>query len=159
MNHYPLKIFFFILSGLSILSGCDETYDLPPSVYSGIDLSYSNSLKTTSPVISVYGIGVTGADGKDSLLYDSISTKEISLPFSINDNSAFVLTIDSITDTLTIYHTNTLTEESIESGFYYKYEITSVNFTTNRIDSVAIQDSTVTSVWNENLEIYINDNN
>jgi len=159
MNHYPLKIFFIILAGLLILSGCDETYDLPPSVYSGIDLSYSDSLITTSPVISAYGLGVTGADGTDSLLYDSVSTKEISLPFSINDNSAFVLTIDSIIDTLTIYHINTLTEESIESGFYYEYEITSVNFTTNRIDSVAISDSTVTSFWNENLKIYINDNN
>jgi len=159
MNHCPLKIFFIILTGLSLLSGCDETYDLPPSVYSGINLSYSDSLKTISPVISVYGLGVTGADGKDSLLYDNISTKEISLPFSINNNSAFVLTIDSIIDTLTIYHINTLKEESIESGFYYEYEITSVNFTQNRIDSVAIPDSTVTSVWNENLEIYINDNN
>jgi len=153
MNHSHIKILFIILTGLSILNGCDETFELPPSVYSGINFAYSDSSKTTSPIISAYGLGI------DSLLVDSVSTKKISLPFSVNDNSAFVLTIDSIIDTLTIYHTNTLTEESIESGFYYEYKITSINFTTNRIDSVAIPDSTVTSIWNENLEIYINDNN
>jgi len=153
MNHSPLKIFFIILTVLSILNGCDETFDLPPSVYSGIDFSYSDSLITTSPTISVYGLGV------DSLIVDSVSTNEISVPFSINDSSTFILTIDSIIDTLTIHHINTLKEESIESGFYYEYEITSINYTINRIDSVAIPDSTVTSVWNENLEIYINNNN
>jgi len=158
MNHSPLKIFFIIVAAFSILNGCDETFDLPPSVYSGIKFSYSDSSKTTSPIISAYGLGVVGINGADSLLYDSVSTNEISVTFSLNDSSAFVFTIDSLTDTLTVYHTNTLIEESIESGFYYEYEITSINFTTNRIDSVAISDSTVTSVWNENLEIYINNN-
>lgn len=152
MNNSTLKIFFIILTAFSILYGCDETFDLPPSVYAGIYISYSDSDITSSPTISAYRLGI------DSLFIDSVSTNKISVPFSIDDSSTFIFTIDSIIDTLTIYHINTLKEESIESGFYYEYEITNINVTKNRIDSVAILDSTVTSTWNENLNIYINNN-
>ena len=152
MTNSTLKIFFIIFMAFSILNGCDETFDLPPSVYTGVDISYSDEDITSSPTVSAYGLGI------DSLFVDSVITNKISVPLSINDSSTFIFTIDSIIDTLTIHHINTLKEESIESGFYYEYEITSVNYTINRIDSVAIPDSTVTSTWNENLYIYINNN-
>ena len=154
MNRFPLKIYFLILIGLPLLFGCDETFDLPPYVYVGAEISYLNSTYSDSTFyFSLRRLGT------DSLLVDNTTSGELSFPLSTNDSSTYILTIDAIIDTMTVYHKNTLIEESIESGFYYEYEIISINFTKNRIDSIAIPDSTITSIWNENLEIYINNNN
>jgi hypothetical protein len=43
----------------------------------------------------------------------------------------------------------------METGFYYEYKLQSVRFTQNRIDSVEIIDSLVTTKWNENIKLYI----
>ena len=139
-----------IIAVILAVVGCEETFDSPPHVTAGVVFSYTSGAGDV-PQISVSGLGM------DSLLVRNERTEEISLPLSLAENSTFVLLIDSIADTLTIYHTNTLNYESVESGFYHDYTITDVKHTYNRIESTEILNDTVTTSWNENIELYLND--
>ncbi len=146
---YIKQILCFTAVLLTVIS-CEETYDTPPRPSAGIVFSYTSGADST-PVITAYGLDI------DSILVQEEETDEVSLPLSLADSSTFVLLIDSIADTLTIYHTNTLNYESIESGFYYDYMITGAKHTYNRIDSAEILNDTVTTSWNENIRLYLND--
>ena len=147
MKHLGKLIFVLFL-----LAGCEDTFDSPPQSLVGVAISTIDTTSTAGTdtlLLTVYGVG------QDSLLEDSSEVTKVSLPLTTANQSSFIFTFNSITDTLTIHHENTLMAEDAESGFYYEYRITGVDYTKNRIDSVSIPDSTVTTTWNENIQIYI----
>jgi len=77
------------------------------------------------------------------------------LPMTIKDTTRFIIWLDSKSDSITFVHETTRKYDSMETGFYYEYKLQSVRFTQNRIDSVEIIDSLVTTKWNENIKLYI----
>ncbi len=102
-----------------------------------------------SPSITLLGVGL------DSLLFREESMFDVLLPLTIKDTTRYIIWVDSKSDSITFVHETTQKYASMESGFYYEYKLRSVIFTHNRIDSIKIVDSLVTTKWNENIKLYI----
>jgi hypothetical protein len=139
-----------ILLLLVLAIACNESFDAPPKALLEVSLVNVDTLDTSSPLITVYGVGL------DSIWIDSIETNTFRLQLGTELSSSFVLLLDSIADTLTIFHENELIFESAESGFYYQYKIQDIEHTFYRIDDYEITDSLVTKNWHENIQLYIN---
>lgn len=83
-------------------------------------------------------------------------TGSVSLPLSmISDSSSFILQYDSVAyDTITFRYTQFLKLESHECGFVNFFNITGIETTTNRIDSIWIRKDLVEYGTEENIKIY-----
>jgi hypothetical protein len=145
-----MKKAFYIFFLAFVAIACDESFDAPPKALLEVKLVNVDTLDTSSPLISVYGVGL------DSLWIDSVSTNTFRLQLGTGLSSSFVLLLDSIADTLTVYHENELIFESAESGFYYQYKIQDIEHTSHRVDDYEVTDSLVTKNWHENIQLYIN---
>ncbi|MEL7585930.1 MAG: DUF6452 family protein [Prolixibacteraceae bacterium] len=130
---------------------CEETFDSPPRAELVAQVRFSSGAANDNPKITVYGVG------KDSIWINQMQTNEFNLPLSPDKSSSFVVMFDSIPDTMTVFHENTINYESVESGFYYEYRIENIIHTYHRIDSTVVLDSAITQSWNENITIYITD--
>ena len=145
MKHV-LQVFFLLF----LIISCEETYDPPPKALLQATLWSSSTKKAISPEVSVLGLG------QDSLWIDHESTTSILFPLSKNDTSVFIVSFDSVDDTLNLSYQSELLYDAMETGFYYEYKLQSVSFTQNRIDSLIVIDSLITKNWNENFQLYIN---
>ena len=144
-----MKKILTIISLIVALAACEEEYNSPPKSLLEATILYSNGSTSSTPKVSVYGVG------QDSLLIYQEKLKSFRLPLNNYESTGFVVLLDSIPDTLTIHHQNTFNYESIETGFYYEFWIDSIEHTFNRIDSVVVADSAVTKNWHENIKLYI----
>lgn len=122
---------------------------------------------TESYIVESYSLPMTvsGLDS-DSILYDSTVTATLSLPLSMHDSvSTFSLeshlSIDDTTtiarvDTLSIFHTNTLTLVSLECGCTTDFTVDNAASTVHAIDSCVIENKEVSYLTtNNNLRIYL----
>lgn len=146
-----MKHFFSFIMVIMAVAACEETFDNPPRSELVAQIEFSSGTENPDPYISVYGVG------QDSIWISQVQTKEFNLPLSTAESTSLVILLDSIADTLTIVHENTINYESVESGFYYEYRIKNIGHTFNRIDSLIVLDSAVTQTWNENIKLYITD--
>ena len=142
------KIVYFILFIIAVVA-CEEVYEVPPQSLLEVSLIHSDPEATGTPKVSVYGVG------QDSIWIYQVQQSTFRLPLSTQGASSFVVLLDSIPDTLTIFHENEFKYESIESGFYNEHWILDVEHTLQRIDSALVVDSAVTKNWHENIELYI----
>ncbi len=103
--------------------------------------------------------------GRDSLLYDSVSTSTLNIPLQkIDTISSFVFTttiqIDTnyvtTTDTIDFYHSNGQEFISLECGCIVINNIVGIAQTTHRIDSVVIVSPEVNLQSKNNIKIYLN---
>jgi len=144
-----MKRFFYLIGIWGMLMACEEVYLLPPQALIQASFLNSETGKAISPEITVWGIGLENLWVKDSVL------NAILLPLSVNDTTSYLISFDSVIDTVTFIHETTKKYESMETGFYYEYQLQSIDFTNNRIDSIQILDSLVTKTWNENITLYL----
>ena len=142
------KISYFILFIFAVIA-CEEVYDPPPQALLEAKIIHSDPEVTSIPKVSVYGVD------QDSIWIYQEQTSTFRLPLSVQESSSFVVLLDSIVDTLTIFHENELKYESMESGFYNEHWISDVEHSLIRIDSVVVTDSAVTKNWHENIQLYI----
>ncbi len=99
-----------------------------------------------------------GASRPDSLLYDGssgISRIEFPLPGSPGEYTSFVFRVDTLTDTINIWHTPILVMVSYECGFTANHNIYWINYQKNAIDTISIPEPLVDLTDEENLKIYI----
>lgn len=150
-RNYPMRHFFSFIMIILAIVACKETFNNPPRSEVVARVEFSSGAANPDPFISVYGAG------QDSIWISQIQTREFNLPLSTLESTSLVVLFDSIADTLTIVHENTINYESVESGFYYEYWIKNISHTFNRIDSLVVLDSAVTQTWNENIKLYITD--
>ena len=144
-----MKQFLYLIGILFIASACKEIYEVPPqSMLQATLMNSTTNLAMTSKV-TIQGIG------RDSLWVSETSVNQITLPLSKNDTTRFQITFDSTVDKISIIHTTTPKYGSMETGFYYEYKLKSVESTHNRIVSIDITDSLVTTKWHENIKINI----
>ena len=88
------------------------------------------------------------------ILYSNVS--KIEFPLSMHDTvSFFVMTADTLTDTLEFRYANQIELISWECGFTNHFEIHSVIFSENFIDSIAIINPIADPSDEENLKIFI----
>ena len=145
-----MKRFLYLICILLVGTACKEVFEAPPQAL--LLASFYNSTATNkamSPRITLQGVGF------DNILYRDTIRPNMLLPLTINDTTRYIIWLDSKRDSLTFVHETTLKYASMESGFYYEYKLRLVKFTQNRIDSVEITDSLVTTKWNENIKLYI----
>lgn len=144
-----MKRIIYLVFILIATAACKEVFETPPHSRMKILLLSSSTEKTTTSVVSVKGIGL------DSLFYTGTSLNQMVLPLSSNDTTNFVISFDSVVDTLSVIHQTSIEYASMESGFYNEYKLQHIDFSHNRIDSVLITDSLVTKTWHENIKLYI----
>lgn len=132
------------------LLACEDNFEEPPQALLEVTIVSTDTLDTSIPLVSAYGVGM------DSLWVDQVQASMFRLPLSTQTSSSFVLLLDSIADTLTIFHENELMFESAETGFYHQHKIIDIEHTFNRIDDYEVTDSLVTKNWNENIQLYVN---
>lgn len=119
--------------------------------------------KATGKAASVTGVQVYGLGApNDSLLYRGASTSQIYLPMrSSADNVSWCFHytqegLDSViyNDTITFGYGSRPWFASEECGAMYVYDIKSLAYTRNVIDSVAILDSLVTNIDEPRIAIF-----
>jgi len=92
----------------------------------------------------------------DSIYYSKAGISN-SLKFQLSptgDTSKFVFSALGINDTLTFYYNRELFLISPECGFITNYNIDSLNFTKNQIDSIKIIQTSVSNIDEEHIQIY-----
>ena len=144
-----MKRLLYLIFILMIFAACKEVFEAPPQSLLQASFYNSTTKKSVSSLITVQGVG------SDSLWVDETNMTEVLLPLTITDTTRFIIWLDSKSDIITFVHKTTRKYDSMETGFYYEYKLQSVRFTQNRIDSVEIIDSLVTTKWNENIKLYI----
>jgi hypothetical protein len=128
---------------------CKEVFEAPPQALLKAALLNSSTEKTYTSTVTIKGIGI------DNTLYKDSSLTEILFPLSTKETSKFLVSFDSVEDTITFIYETMMKYASMEAGFYNEFKLHGITFSKNRIDSIAITDSLVTKTWNENIKLYI----
>jgi len=144
-----MKRIAYLIFMLMIVTACKETFEAPPQSLLQVSILGSVTEKAITPTVSALGVG------RDSLWIYEEPLNQLLLPLSASNSSAYLISFDSIVDTVTFFHQTSLKYASMETGFYYEYKLDSIHFTHNRIVSLQVADSLVTSKWHENIKLYI----
>ena len=144
-----MKQVIYLIILLITATACKEVYEAPPQSLLRATILDSTTGGTTTPTVSVCGIGI-----EPYLLIDT-TLSVLNLPLSANNESGFLITFDSISDTITFTHDTSMKYASMESGFYNEYKLHHIDFSKHRIDSILITDSLVTKTLHENIKLYI----
>lgn len=144
-----MKRIAYLIFMLMVATACKETFEAPPQSLLQISLLGSVTKKEITPTVSALGIG------RDSLWIYEEPLSQLLLPLSASESTAYLISFDSMVDTITFFHQTNLKYASMETGFYYEYKLDSIHFTHNRIVSLQVADSLVTSKWHENIKLYI----
>jgi hypothetical protein len=144
-----MKRFIYLICFLIVAFACKEVFEAPPQALLKASFYNSSTKIAMSPSITLQGVGL------DSLLLRDSTALNVLMPLTIKDTTRFILWLDSKSDSITFVHQTIQKYASMESGFYYEYKLHSVRYTHNRIDSIKIVDSLVTTKWNENIKLYI----
>lgn len=148
-----MKRFLYLICMLIVATACKEVFVAPPQ--SLLKASFFNSVTKSAmtPVITLLGLG------NDSFLYKNNNSIDNALfPLKANKDTtttSFIIWFDAEADSITFIHKSTQRSASVETGFYYDYELLSAKYTHHRIDSLTITDSQVSTKWNENVKLYI----
>jgi hypothetical protein len=145
--HSMKQIYLILL--LIFATACKEVFEAPPQALLQATLLNSNTGGTTTPTVSIRGIGI------EPYLFKDTTLSALYLPLSANNVSGFLITFDSISDTVTFTYDTSLKYASMESGFYNEYKLRRIVFSKNKIDSILIADSLVTKTLHENIKLYI----
>ena len=123
---------------------------------------YMGNSQQSIPGLTVMGIGAPG----DSLLVDSTAVNEVYLPLRATVvSTSYALrrwvtlaTVNTrICDTISLDYDPIEFFHSIECGAMYNFDINSVKYTTNGIDSVVLLNRLVTNSKTPVLRIYFTD--
>ncbi|MEI8111992.1 MAG: DUF6452 family protein [Bacteroidia bacterium] len=144
-----MKIFWYLIFILLVVSACKEVYDPPHQAFAGTYFLNANTQKAFSSNITVWG------DGRKDLWLKDTTVQKVMLPLSSNDTTKLMISFDSYVDTITFIHETYQKYESMETGFYFEYKLKSIDYTHHRIADIQIADSLVTINWHENIILYL----
>ena len=136
---------------------CESEKICEVSTVSTLNAGFYSVPDSIPEAISVDNLTVYGIGREDSLIYDQAnSVGSFILPFSQSvDETGFVLSLGTETDTITFLYSRELHLLSIECGFTTYYYIERIDNTSNVIDSVRVVNEKVTTGDDENIQIYL----
>jgi len=145
---------FGILSGLILFmlsctpeSCFEETKSfLKASLYDNI------TKKMQAPdSLTAYGLNM-----ETNKLYNKAKKLQIALlPLNaLTDNCAFIIKINGITDTLELWYSSYPHLVSKECGYTFYHNLDTLTYTTNAIDSIYIRKNIITTINEENVQIF-----
>jgi hypothetical protein len=104
------------------------------------------------------GVTLYGKLRPDSLIYENaqgLGNIKFPLPNSMEEHSDFILTVDTISDTLKLWHRSRLEMVSFECGFTVTHDIYWTSHMNMIIDTISITDPLVRLTDEQNIKIYI----
>ena len=152
------RIGFISITGLCLMFfSCESEKICEVSTVSTLNAGFYSVPDSIPEAISVDNLTVYGIGREDSLIYDQAnSVGSFILPFSQSvDETGFVLSLGTETDTITFLYSRELHLLSIECGFTTYYYIERIDNTSNVIDSVRVVNEKVTTGDDENIQIYL----
>ena len=140
------------------LSGCyDNNCPLTTISYAHFDFYGSTS---KSAVAWTSAMTVAGYPDKDEAQADTIynaeaSLSSLSLPLSYTASTTYVLHYtDLMKDVITVTHKNIPYVSDIECGTMMFYQVESIDYTTNAIDSIVVKNAAINNEEKQNFVIY-----
>lgn len=108
--------------------------------------------KVTAPdSITIYGIGRDA----NTIYKKSRNVSQALMPLDASSGGCgFVIKINGVNDTISFTYSTYLHMLSKECGYTYYHTIENPVYTTNIIDSLAVNKNTITSLSEENIRIY-----
>ena len=146
-------LFIFLYHSCSDSDVCTDT-DLISRVNAGFYVR--DSIEERDTVLS--NVTLYSLLRPDSLIYDaalSLGRLEFPLPHTTEENTSFVLQVDSLSDTIDIWHTPNSQLFSYACGFYTTHNIFWYSFDTTFIDTIFLPDPNINLNDAENLKIFI----
>lgn len=144
-----MKRFLYLICILTVAMACKEVFEPPPQALLQATFYNSSTKLAMSSLVLAQGVGIDSPVFRDSVRFNML------FPLTIKDTTRYIIWLDSKSDSITFIHETKQKYASMETGFYYEYKLRSVRFTNNRIDSIKIVDSLITTKWNENIKLYI----
>jgi len=144
-----MKRFLYLICILTVAMACKEVFEPPPQALLQATFYNSSTKLAMSSLVLAQGVGIDSPVFRDSVRFNML------FPLTIKDTTRYIIWLDSKSDSITFIHETKQKYASMETGFYYEYKLRSVRFTKNRIDSIKIVDSLITTKWNENIKLYI----
>jgi hypothetical protein len=170
MNYWMNKstIIVFLVSILLIVScATDNTCNQTKYVTLTADffqVHYNDTTKirtiySISDTMTIQGLRLDTLTRKytpvDSILYNNSAQSTIYLPLNnFLTYSTFKLKFKTLSDTMTIYHTNLNDYLSLECGCIVLHKVDTVTITRHFIDSVRITSHNVNTTITENIRLY-----
>lgn len=155
------KVYAFLLMVLTaciLLPGCGGEAECPLNSLSVARFEFRDS-QTHAAVQLTNGATVTGialVDGK--LDIDTVfnqAQKYISVPLSYTDRTTYVIHYtETLRDTIELTHRNIPFVSDIECPAIMRYEVKSMRYTTNALDSVKLVNPHITNEETTNFNIY-----
>ncbi len=162
MKKLPILFCMLILSGL-VVSSCDvencSTNTLAYLHFSLVDQD-GKSFNTSDTITIIGETTVNDTLVSDTLINQETGASSFSLLLSYNDYTRFVFAYTSLerqyigTDTIRIDHRNIPYFTSLDCGTMMFYEITQVQYTHHRLDSLTITNPNIDNNEKENIKLY-----
>ncbi len=152
---YGFSLTLALIMTLATIASCNN--DNCSGNGSAIPLAgfYNGDKQVSIASLTVYGIGALN----DSVIIDKTSASSVYLPLRLSStNCQFVFnynTEDVKNDTLTLGYDAIPYFESHECGAMYNFRISSMEHTSNVIDSVKIPDPMITNADVVSIKIYV----
>ena len=145
------------LLALILVTGCGET-DCSLTTMSVARFQFLDS-QTHKGVTLTQGVTVTGiATVADTLQTDTLFNQAkdyMSLPLSYTDETTYVMNYsERMKDTIWVTHRNIPFVSDIECGAVMHYQVESLQYTTNALDSVTLVNPQITNEERVNFNIY-----
>lgn len=149
----PIILILF-LSSMVLTSCTSESCLEETEAYLKISFYKSSTSKLAAPdSLTIYGLNM-----ESSKLYNkSKGVQPALLPLnSATDNCTYLITINKITDTLTLRYSNYPHLVSKECGYTFYHELISdsLEYSTSGIDSIKISKNNITTINEENIRIF-----
>lgn len=156
-------LFTFALISLSIHSClnedvCEDVATVPVRMgFYEVDTASTTPVKISLDSLTLFGLG------RDSIIYNNqLNVSQVEFPLnSITDSCAYILRMPDVEglsvlpyDTLWFFYRRIPNLISMDCGFVTFYDLTSVSYTTNHIDSLVIEDSNVSNSIDEHIKIF-----
>ena len=151
-------IFFFSFLLMALMSGCSSEAECPLSSISLARFNFLDS-QTHAGVKLTNGATVTGiatSDGKAEV--DTVFNKAesyMTVPLSYTDRTTYVIHYtETMRDTIELKHKNRPFVSDIECPAMMFFEVESMRYTTNALDSVKLVNPEITNEEKVNFHIY-----
>ena len=136
------------------ITACESDAPCSDNVVSRVNAGLYTLIEGEEVSLAVDQLSIHGISRPDSVLQGS-NISEFVFPLSMQaESNSFIITADTLTDTLELFYTTKLAMISVQCGFTTNFEIQSLSFTKNFIDSISIVKSNVDLTDEENLKIF-----
>ena len=150
------KFIYLLFIFLSFtINACENDNPCVDNVVSRINAGFYTLSNDNESAFTVSDFSMYGIDRQDSVLHGS-NVRIFDFPLSMHEaSSSYILTVNTLTDTLELFYTSKLAFVSVECGFTNNFEIQSLSITNNFIDSISIVKNNVDLSDEENLKIFL----